>query len=131
MSETREHRDFTRVGIHIEAKIETEDGDISGILDDISLNGVFLETDNPFPEGTHCDLTLRLHGGEDDLVVPVKGVVVRSSAEGMGVEFEAIELDAYEHLRNLVLYNASSKSEAEHIEEELDGAVGIKRPHTE
>jgi len=54
-----------------------------------------------------------------------KGKIVRSTEDGIGVDFTEMDLDSYEHLRNLVLLNANDVAR---IEGEFKDHLGLKKP---
>ena len=127
MSADQEHRDFTRVRATAEAAVSAEGKTVSGNMDDISMKGGFLHCAEALPEGAPCDIALTLRGGAEDISIGVRGHVVRSSAEGMAIEFASIDPESYEHLRNFVRYNAGDESRADRIDDELDDSLGLKR----
>ena len=127
MSADQEHRDFTRVHVSAEATVSAEGKTVSGKMDDISMKGGFLHCGETLPEGGSCDIALTLRGGAEDISISARGHVVRSSAEGMALEFGSIDPESYEHLRNLVRYNAGDESRADRIDDELHDSLGLKR----
>ncbi|MFO7760784.1 MAG: PilZ domain-containing protein [Thermodesulfobacteriota bacterium] len=74
-------------------------------IKDLSTGGVFIYDITGQKEGNSCDLTLRLTGTSEDIVVWVKGEVVRVTREGIGINFNEIDIDSLVHLRNIVYYN--------------------------
>jgi len=54
--------------------------------------------------------------------VPVH--IVRSDQDGMGVEFTEMPLESYDHLRKMVLLNAT---DPERVEQEFRDHIGLKR----
>jgi hypothetical protein len=88
------------------------------------MKGIYLVCPNPLPLETDCQVSLFLSGSERPLSIQVKAKVARVDDQGMGIEFtEIIGLESYNHLRNLVLYNAP---EADSVEDEIMGHLGIK-----
>lgn len=116
------HREFTRVRTRIPVDVEAGGKKISGEIRDVSLNGLWLPTATTVSERSPCRVTMHLDGG---ITVRADGVVVRSVADGMAVHFlELLELESYEHLRNLILYNAVDPAQAE---QEFDSHLGLRR----
>ncbi len=126
MNESAEHRDFTRVPLHIRADICAGDTAVSGRAADVSVKGLFVACTHSMTVGSDCEVALSLVGGVEPLEIDARGTVVRAIPKGVGVEFSEIDPEGYEHLRNLVLYNAPD-DDAEAVEEELDSSVGLKR----
>ncbi|MDY0219658.1 MAG: PilZ domain-containing protein [Desulfobacterium sp.] len=78
-----------------------------GTSKDLSLNGVFVNTDIRLEPGTLCDLTIVLTGGGDDVELSMRAKVERELASGLGISFEAMDIDTYSHLKNIMLYNSN------------------------
>ncbi|MCP4640371.1 MAG: PilZ domain-containing protein [bacterium] len=125
MTNQEDHRDFTRVEVHIAAEVASEGrSEIHGTIDDLSMNGVLVVCDEPYPVGAFCDIRLILRGGEETVRVEGRGQVKRVETPGMALEFTEIDADSVDHLRRLVLYNAP---DSDRVESELDSSLGIKR----
>lgn len=124
MSNNDNRREFSRVAPRLDVVLTTEDRTIrSGQTHDVSMNGLFCVCNDPFPEGTQCRVTLLLGEPEDPVRIETSGTVVRSTDSGNAVQFSEISLDGYQHLRNLVLYNAEDPNRAE---QEIKDHLGIK-----
>jgi len=67
----------------------------TGAIRDLSMNGVFVLDSEPLPVGTTITFSLRT-GAHD---ISLKGVVRRSVAEGMGIQFVEISPEARRRLR--------------------------------
>jgi len=114
-------REFTRVRTRIPVDIDAAGTVVSGEVRDISLNGLWMPATAPPPAGTPCRVVLHL----DAVTVQAVGRIVRSVADGFAVHFdELLEVESYEHLRNLILYNAQDPGQAE---QEFDSHLGLKR----
>jgi hypothetical protein len=89
------------------------------------MKGIYLLCDNPLPVGSDCRVALLLGDGETPICIEVAGKVARVDPTGMGLEIiEIVGLESFEHLRNLVRYNASDPDQVEH---EFQDHVGLKR----
>lgn len=118
-------REFTRVRTRIAVDLDLPQGRIEGSTRDVSLNGAFVAVSATIAEGTSCLATLHVDGRGGAVAVRAQGRVVRVLEGGVAVHFdELLELDSYEHLRNLVLYNAADPAQAE---QEFDSHLGLKR----
>ena len=118
-------REFTRVRTAIPVDVELAGQTLAGTTKDVSLSGCHVTGASSPPEDTPCRITLYIDGRDGAIKVVAKGIVARLLRDGFGVQFlELIEVESYEHLRNVVLYNADDPGKAEH---ELEGHLGLKR----
>ena len=116
------NREFTRVHSGIPVDVEAGGKKISGDAGNISLAGLWLPTTVPVPEQSPCRVTMHLSGA---ITIRANGVVVRSEPDGIAVQFlELLGLESYEHLRNLIHYNAVDPPTAEL---EFDSHLGLRR----
>ncbi|MFT7582666.1 MAG: hypothetical protein ACI9MR_004348, partial [Myxococcota bacterium] len=67
---------------------------------DISLHGLFIVTEDPFPIGAVIPLSLELKAGKPELVV--RAEVMRRTPEGMGLSFLDMPSDEQKRLRRYV-----------------------------
>jgi len=94
---------------------------VSPSTKNISMNGLFMITEKRLPVGSECQLTIFLGGRESPERIEIAARVVRETNEGMALQFkEFLGANSYNHLRNLVLYNAQ---DADRIEGEIDRAA--------
>jgi hypothetical protein len=123
-------REFTRVRTAIPVDITVDGRTIAGQTKDVSLNGCYVATTETAPvEGSACRITLHLDGRGGALVVVGSGEVARRRDDGFAVHIdELFELESYEHLRNLIRYNAEDPDQADR---EFGSHLGLKRidPH--
>ena len=115
--ESRERRARTRVGYKGSVELTFENGrQAQAMVKDVSINGLFVETEAAdLTEGQSCRAVIPLgHAGE--LFLTVEGRVSRVGEGGLGIAFESIDPDSFDHLRNLVLYNSPKP---ERIEKEF------------
>lgn len=125
-----ERREKTRVGFKTEVIIDTGESKITSEAssNDISLKGVFINTDQMVDIGTQCDIEILLTGSSSNLSMKMQGKVIRQEhSTGIGIKFESIDLDSYLHLKNILMYNSGdvpgieeSEIEEDGFEEELD-----------
>ena len=125
-SKPENKREFTRAEVRIMAELTALDKTtISGPVRDISMSGLFLPSNEPFPDETDCEVAVYLEGGgESRLRLEMKGKIMRVDSKGFAVEFVEIEVDSVEHLQNLVKYNAENFSQ---VEQEFQEHIGLKR----
>lgn len=85
-------RNFSRLPIRLEATITWNGTIVEGELDNISLKGVFVRTTQKIPENDSLMITVYHHSKEQQ-ICRLKGHVVRSTDEGVALEFEKNLLD--------------------------------------
>ncbi len=113
-----ERRTRTRVDFTTQVIVKTDESEIvaEANSEDISIKGLFVNTEERIPVGTPCDIEILLTGTSTRLALTIKGIITRQDASGLGIAFDSMDLDSYVHLKNIVLYNAS---DPEDIEEEM------------
>ncbi len=120
-----DRRKFSRVNVNLQ--VEVSNGRMSLIgceTRDLSLRGVFVFSDVIFPLQSLCLVTITLTGMVVPIELKLEARVVRAESNGIGVEFEgAQDLESYQHLRNLVMYNSMTP---EQILEEEKSELGRK-----
>ncbi|UFS69075.1 PilZ domain-containing protein [Geomonas sp. RF6] len=107
-----EKRSFSRVGFKVNALLQGEGVALKGEVKDLSLHGVFVETEGALPVGTDVELTVYLSAPPDPVVIKVTGSVVRSGEGGIGCTFDKIDLDSFAHLRRIISYQMGSDEQA-------------------
>ncbi len=125
-----ERRGFVRVPFNTEVVLIAGDWSLratSGI--DVSMSGLHLtgldRTDaaKPLP-GTVISASIHLQTAGHREMIEAEGRVIRSEPGELAVEFIEIELDGYQHLRQLVLNNADDPDRAE---KQFNEHQGIRR----
>jgi hypothetical protein len=110
-----EKREFIRVPFNTTVEVRVRDRVIrshEGI--DISMGGVGLSTHDPIPPAdAPCRVTINLGGSENPIHIYVEGTIVRSEGGSLAVKFIDLDLDSYQHLRQLVVNNADDPDRAE------------------
>lgn len=125
MSDFEAQREFTRIPIHIWGTFTDASGDLlTAEVNNLSLRGCHVSTFDPLPAGGRYHLTLFVEDDERALHFKVEARIVRSDQDGMGVEFMEMPLESYEHLRNMVLLNATDPTQ---VEREFHSHIGLKR----
>ena len=116
-------RKFSRVQFNVEATIKAGERQFQGGVENLSMTGMFLVTDERLVEGEAVDITIILTGTEPPISVNFNGKVSRVIGNGMGFIFEKIDLDSYMHLKNIVAYNID---DAEKVLEEICQSIDEK-----
>lgn len=108
MSETSERRNGVRVDFATKVSITVgfKQTKYAGDSRDISLRGVFLNTDDILEMNTDCGIEIRLPGAQEDIVISLKGHIVRKEEAGYAIYFDSVDLDSYTHLKNIIKYNS-------------------------
>ena len=103
------NRKHTRLAIQIAAEVRLDDGSVyEGTTRNMSFGGAFIdiaEIPGNLAIGTTCELRLKLGAMEQPLNVPVQSKLVRTTDQGVGVEFLATTIEGYWHFKNLMVYN--------------------------
>ncbi len=117
-----DHREFSRVAVNFPVVLVPPSGEpIHGRLGDISVGGISVVTDAKLEVGTLCNVVVRLM---DDVAIEGQGEIIRQLSDGLAVELESLSLDSYEHLCNVLLYNAE---DSDQIIDEIQAHPGIRR----
>jgi PilZ domain len=117
-------RRFSRWPVQLFVEIRHDDICLSSNkTHDISMKGLFVHTGKTLPIGTPCQVKLMLEASLGEQSIEVRGRVVRVTNAGMAVEFHEIDLDSYQRLRKLILFNSPNVALAE---TELDRNPGFK-----
>ena len=113
-----ERRRKTRVHFKTQVTLKADESEIVSEANskDISIKGMFVNTEKKMPIGTPCDIEILLTGTSTRLALNIKGKVTRQDATGLGISFDSMDLDSHFHLKNIIMYNAS---DPEDIEEEI------------
>ncbi len=118
-------REFTRINRSLEVVIELPGRMLAGRTRDVSLRGALITCDQVLSAGTTCICTLILDGGEGQVRIRTAGVVRRHVADGLAVRFdELLDPESYDHLCQLIRYNAIDPEKAER---EIAEHLGLKR----
>lgn len=100
-----------RVPFETDVSFEVDGQVMSGLESyDVSMNGIFLVTQNPLPLGRVGVVTLSLSSGEERVVVKARAEVVRvvtsdGSPSGMGLVFVDLDPDSSIALFNIVKFH--------------------------
>ncbi|MBF0500436.1 MAG: PilZ domain-containing protein [Candidatus Riflebacteria bacterium] len=120
-----DQRKSTRVFPHIEVELtHPEMGIIPCQTRDISMKGIAIDGCRSFPIGAECGIIFHLGGKDAGNRIELRGRVARSDSNGMALEFtEILGMESFEHLRNLIFYNAGPDDD---IENEVRDSLGLK-----
>ncbi len=104
-----EKRKKTRVHFETQVVLKTDVSEITvgANSSDISMKGMFINTDKKIPVETPCNIEIVLSGTTSKLALNIKGVIARQDKNGLGIIFDSMDVDSFLHLKNIVTYNAS------------------------
>ncbi len=125
MNVLQNRREFTRVTVAIHAELRVGGNVvIRGKLQNVSFNGLLIQSHVSLTMHTPCSIFLCLDGGNGGPVIEAKGCVIRSQGDALGVQFtEIVGEDSATHLQNLLIYNSGSQVDI--VEGELDATYGL------
>lgn len=108
-----DRRGRDRVGFHTGISLKIGESEIigKGSIVDLSLNGVFIETNEDVPVGEKCSVKIILPGTVDKVILQMSGRTVRKKISGIAVHFDSMDIDTFTHLKNIVRYNSGSPDE--------------------
>lgn len=78
---------------------------------DISLNGIYVMTRTRIDINTPVELEIMLNNHIAHIILKISGKIIRQDEGGLGINFNEMDIDSYQHLKNLVLYNSTEPSE--------------------
>lgn len=102
-----EKRRFSRVPFRIQAEITAGGQKFTGAVENLSLKGMYVKTEHAVDVGAPISIKIVLTGTQSNLMIDLKGKVVRQTDEGIGVYFDDMDLDSFIHLKNIVHYNST------------------------
>ncbi|KHK00467.1 PilZ domain-containing protein [Desulfovibrio sp. TomC] len=109
-----EKRRRSRVCAQFDAYVYIDGEKIPVSTQNISLKGALFCPEPRLAAGRDCTLVFGL---AKDIKVRLKATIVRSSDEGVAIDFESMDESAFFHLRNMVRY---SSEDADLIDKELE-----------
>jgi hypothetical protein len=102
-----EKRNFDRITFQTKAIVRSKDATVIGIVENLSLDGIFLKT----PEKLHLNRIVKIEvlitGTSSQLSILLDGKIMRHENVGMAIQFKNIDMDAFFHLKNLLSYNTN------------------------
>ncbi|MEI6306269.1 MAG: PilZ domain-containing protein [Deltaproteobacteria bacterium] len=121
-------RQFSRVRFRIGATIKTADRQFQGKVENLSMRGLFLVTEERLPFGEQVEITMVLSGTSPELILDLNGTVSRVTENGLGFFFDKIDLDSYTHLKNIIAYNIDDAGKVmEEVFQSIDEKMAISK----
>ena len=113
-------RKFSRVKFNVGATIKIAERQFQGAVENLSMTGMFLVTNEQLAEGETADVTIVLTGTHPEIAVNFNGIATRITEDGVGFTFDKMDLDSYMHLKNIIAYNID---DAEKVMEEISHSI--------
>ena len=106
---TQNRRQFSRIQFHTDAKLYFPSGEVSVVVEDISLKGalITLGEDVFIPVGSSS--TLKVELGDQDILIRMEATLVHRENLHCGLACREIDLDSITHLRRLVELNLGNE----------------------
>lgn len=106
----QDKRSFSRVDFKVSALLQATDGTtLKGEVKDVSMHGIYVETDGSIPVGSPIEITIYLPAAEP-VVINVSGAVARVDQTGLGCVFDKMDLESFAHLRSVIAYQVGDVS---------------------
>lgn len=118
-------RKFSRVKTGMPVVVRCGDKVLKCDLLDVSMGGVRFSAGESFPLHRQCDVTICLEGTENGVGINLQGEIVRSNGRETSIRITGVDVEGFEHLRNLVLLNAGDDL-ADQLHEELAMSWGVR-----
>jgi len=82
--------------------------ELNGDSKNLSLKGIFIETDKDVPLRARCHVQVFLSGTVSPIALKMEGVVTRKEPTGFAIGFDSMDIDTYAELKNIVRYNTEN-----------------------
>ena len=102
-----EKRNFARIPFQTKAIVRSKDATVIGIVENLSLDGIFLKTPEKLRINRIVKIELIFTGTSSQLSILLDGKIMRHENTGMAIQFKNVDVDAFLHLKNLISYNSS------------------------
>ncbi|WP_339136075.1 MAG: PilZ domain-containing protein [Candidatus Electrothrix sp. GW3-4] len=104
---SKNKRQFTRLHIHLDANLDFgAQRYYRHAVENISLGGLYVRGDFKQQLGDICTISLNQSELDATLEIHATCSVIRSSEQGIGLEFISMKLDDFCHLQTVLLYQA-------------------------
>lgn len=105
-------RNKSRVVFHVNASLEYNGNTVNGDVENLSTNGMFMNTTENINVDTEVEVSIYLSGTTSELSLKINGVIARKELKGVAVVFKEIEFDSFIHLKNIIEFNDAGNSQA-------------------
>jgi hypothetical protein len=101
--EKRKHR---RVAFQTLACVQSGEKTISGMVDNLSMKGMFVLTNEKIQTDIPLEISIILSGSSSVLSIKAMGIALRQTETGVAFKFQELDFDSFIHLRNVVAMNS-------------------------
>jgi hypothetical protein len=108
-----EKRNFDRIPFQTKAIVRSKDTTVIGIVENLSLDGIFLKTPEKLNLNRIVKIELLFTGTSSQLSILLDGKIMRHETIGMAIQFKNVDMDAFFHLENLISYNTNQVGKLE------------------
>ena len=108
-----EKRNFDRIPFQTKAIVRSKDTTVIGIVENLSLDGIFLKTPEKLTLNRIVKIELLFTGTSSQLSILLDGKIMRHENVGMAIQFKNVDMDAFFHLKNLISYNTNQVGKLE------------------
>jgi hypothetical protein len=108
-----EKRNFDRIPFQTKAIVRSKDTTVIGIVENLSLDGIFLKTPEKLNLNRIVKIELLFTGTSSQLSILLDGKIMRHETIGMAIQFKNVDMDAFFHLKNLISYNTNQVGKLE------------------
>ncbi|MEJ2431098.1 MAG: PilZ domain-containing protein [Deltaproteobacteria bacterium] len=102
-----EKRNFDRIPFQTKAIVRSKDATVIGIVENLSLDGIFLKTPEKLNLNRIVKIEVLITGTSSQLSILLDGKIMRHENVGMAIQFKNVDMDAFFHLKNLISYNTN------------------------
>lgn len=102
-----EKRNFDRIPFQTKAIVRSKETTVIGIVENLSLDGIFLKTPEKLNLNRIVKIELLFTGTSSQLSIILDGKIMRHENIGMAIQFKNVDMDAFFHLKNLISYNTN------------------------
>ena len=100
-----EKRNFDRIPFQTKAIVRSKDATVIGIVENLSLDGIFLKTPEKLNINRIVKIEVLITGTSSQLSILLDGKITRHENVGMAIQFKNVDMDAFFHLKNLISHN--------------------------
>ena len=122
-----EKRTFARIPFKTKAIVRQKDSTVIGIVENLSLAGIFLKTPERLGLNRLVKIELLFTGTSSQISIILDGKIMRHENLGMAIQFRNVDIDAFIHLKNLLSYNTNQMGK---VEEEFQAFIKKKNKKT-
>jgi hypothetical protein len=97
-----QRRSFPRLRISSDARILTRNGSFPGMLENISLSGLYVRVAGKVELGDSSEITILLPAVSRQESLQIRGVAVRVDTDGIAFRFGTIDHATFDHLKSIL-----------------------------